>query len=158
MTTRLAALVATALLTASCFGNQAVQLDDSESTAARWTASMSSPPTLSGAVQMTGTAWLTAADSNSTRVHVAIENASPGGVHPWMVQRGQCGAERGIFGMEEDYQSLEVGGDGTATATAVVEERLPSTGTYSVAVRASPTNKDLVIACGNLAPPIAAPF
>jgi hypothetical protein len=157
MKTPIAALAAIVLLS-SCGGNQAVQLDERDDSTTRWSASMSSPPTLAGAVQMNGTAWMAEADSNATRVHVSIENAAPGGRHPWMVQRGRCGADRGMFGTEADYQPLQVSGNGTATATTVVNERLPSTGTYSVTVLASPSNQDLVVACGNLAPPVALPY
>lgn len=142
----------------ACGGNQAVQLNEaSEVPTTRWHATMNTPPTLAGAVQMTGTAWMAEAQDTTTRVQISLENAAPGGHHPWMVQRGRCGADRGLFGDASSYEPLAVDDDGTASASAIVRERVPTSGTYSVAVLASPSNQDLVVACGNLAPPVAVP-
>lgn len=143
------------VLLSACGGQQAVQLSESDIPTQRWTATMTSPPDLAGAVQMDGSAWM-AADGDNTQVQVSIQNATPGGTHPWQVQRGRCGTERGVFGSAEAYDPLEIGRDGRGTATAIVEEPVPSTGDYSIAVMASQTNRSLIVACGNLAPPIAA--
>jgi hypothetical protein len=148
-------LATLSLLLACGGGNEAVRLDPGTEDVNRWRATMSSPPQLSGAVQIDGTAWMTDSGDGGTRLNIELRNAAPGGIHPWLVQYGRCGADRGIFGSMSDYQALEVGRDGTASATTVIEEPLPEDGSYSVAVLASPTNRDLVIACGNLAPPVA---
>lgn len=148
-------LTALSLLLACGGGNEAVRLEPGTDDANRWRATMDSPPQLSGAVQIDGNAWMADGDDGGTRVHIQIENAAPGGIHPWLVQRGRCGADLGLFGAASDYQALEVGGDGTASATTVVQEPFPEDGTFSVLILASPTNRDLVIACGNLAPPVA---
>lgn len=156
MNTRHAIPVLMITLLSACWGQQAVQLHGSDAPTRRWTAAMTTPPDLSGAVEMEGSAWMAAAEGDNTQVQVTIQNAAPGGTHPWQVQRGRCGADRGVFGSAADYDPLEVGGNGEASATAILEEPLPTSGEYSVAVMASPTNRDLVVACGNLAPPIAA--
>jgi len=150
-----AALAAVALVPACSFG-QPVQMNEStDLPAARWQAALSSPSNLDGAVEMAGMAWMAdGEDGNTTRVAVQIENAAPGGQHPWEVRQGRCGSERGAFGSRDAYEPLEIGGDGRATAEASVERALPRSGEYSVAVLASETNRQLVVACGNLAPPI----
>jgi hypothetical protein len=148
-------VLAIALL-ADCGGQQAVQLSGSDIPTERWNATMTSPPALSGAVEMDGSAWMAEAEGEYTQVRITIHNASPGGTHPWLVQRGRCGAERGVFGAAADYGQHEVGADGRAGETAIIEQPLPTNGEYSIAVMASPTNRDLVVACGNLAPPVAA--
>lgn len=153
---RAAALTAITLVPACSIG-QAVQMGDSGALpSSRWQAAMSSPPSLDGAVEMAGMAWMANGEqANTTRIEIEIENAAPGGEHPWEVRQGRCGSDRGLFGSSGDYEPLEVGGDGRATASATVQQVLPSSGDYSVSVFAAPTNRDLVVACGNLAPPIA---
>ena len=157
MNMKTAALAVAVVLPACSFG-QAVQLNESgELPQTRWQGTLNSPPNLEGAVQMQGMAWMAASeDDNTTQVQVQVANATPGGVHPWEVRVGRCGTDRGVFGSGEDYEDLEVGSNGEATASAVVERALPRSGEYSVSVLASPNNRDLVVACGNLAPPITA--
>lgn len=153
-----AAVLGVVIFLPSCSVGQAVRLNESgDLPASRWQASVTSPPNLEGAVEMVGTAWMADGENgNTTQVAIQIENAAPGGVHPWEIRVGRCGVDRGVFGSSEDYEHLEVGGDGEAAAEATVEQRLPRTGEYSVSILASPTNRELVVACGNLAPPITA--
>jgi hypothetical protein len=109
---------------------------------------------------MNGTAWMAEAEEadSATVVQVAIQNAAPGGLHPWEVRRGQCGANRGVLGESAAYEPLEVGNDGRASAQVMVDEPLPNSGEHSVAILASTTNRDLIVACANLAPPVAGGF
>lgn len=120
----------------------------------RWHANLASPADLAGAVQMNGTASMTpGAEGGSTDVLLVLANATPGGVHPWQLHRGQCGADDGLVGSAEAYQAATVGRDGRASASASVPLRTPSTGSYFVVVRASAANPETTVACGNLAPP-----
>jgi hypothetical protein len=121
----------------------------------RWNATLATPAQLAGATQVRGNGWMAERDGDSTRTEasVSIENAVPGGVHPWHVHLGQCGNDRGIFGQPDAYDPLEVGGDGKATATAELSVPTPSAGQYFINVHASPNNLGTIIACGNLAPP-----
>lgn len=136
---------------------QAVELDTSgELARSQWNASLSSPSELSGIVQMTGTASLApSADGTTTVAMVAVANASPGGVHPWEVRTGECGAPASsrTFGSQDAYEPLRVGSDGRARATANIDSRIPTSGQYSVVIHASAANPGRVVACGNLAPP-----
>ena len=143
-------------LSVACFGGPAVEIDETpDIPATRWQGSITTPPNLAGAVQIGGTAWMATADrTNETRVHIEIANAAPGGTHPWVVQRGRCGAEGDLFGSADDYEPIEIDRDGQATVTTEVAMSLPRDGEYSVEVLASPENRDLVVACANLAPPI----
>lgn len=120
----------------------------------RWHASLASPADLAGAVQMEGTATMTpAASGGNTTVSLNIANASPGGVHPWAVHRGQCGADDGLFGPADAYQPVKIESDGRGSAVATIPLETPTTGMYFVSVRASAGNAEMVVACGNLAPP-----
>lgn len=149
-------LFAAAWLSAGCFGGPAVEIDETPDVPTqRWQGSITTPPNLSGAVQMDGTAWMaTGAETNQTRVHIEIANAAPGGTHPWEVQRGRCGMEGDLFGSPDDYEPIEIDRDGEATVTTEIPMSLPRDGEYSVEVLASESNRDLVVACANLAPPL----
>ena len=121
---------------------------------ARWRASLVSPAALAGAVQMQGSAAMQPSGSGqSTLLSVSISNATPGGVHPWQVRRGQCGADQGAFSSGTTYQPLKIGDDGRGEAGVTVATVTPEVGDFFVTVYASAANAETVVACGNLAPP-----
>jgi hypothetical protein len=137
-------------------GGHGVKINpDAQPIANRWNATLSTPAGLAGAVQVRGSGWMGAKDKDAsqTEAYVAIENAVPGGRHPWHVHVGQCGADRGVLGPADAYPILKVGGNGKADATAKLPIPLPLTGQYFVNVHASPSNMGTIVACGNLAPP-----
>ena len=92
-------------------------------------------------------------DTTETRAFISIQNAVPGGEHPWHVHVGQCGQDRGAFGPAEAYEPLRVGGNGEAESLAEIPVPVPTAGQYFVKVHASRNNMGTTIACGNLAPP-----
>jgi len=149
-------VLAAAALSVACFGGPAVEINETpDIPATRWQGAITSPPNLQGAVQMDGTAWMASGEENNqTRVRIEIENAAPGGTHPWEVQRGRCGSEGDLFGSPDDYEPIEIDDDGQAAVTAELDMSLPRDGEYSVEVLASAANRDLVVACANLAPPV----
>jgi hypothetical protein len=118
----------------------------------RWNATLATPSGLAGAVQVRGTGYL-ARDPNGSKAVIHVSNATPGGVHPWSVRAGHCGTENPAFGDASAYPNLKVDKDGTAQTSATLSVPFPTSGQYSLEVRASPTNMGTVIACGNLAPP-----
>lgn len=119
-----------------------------------WHASLASPAELAGAVQMKGTATMApGANGSNTTVSLSIANASPGGVHPWAVHRGQCGSDEGMLGPADAYQPVKIESDGRGSAVASIPFETPTTGMYFVSVRASAANAETIVACGNLAPP-----
>ena len=121
---------------------------------ARWRASLVTPATLAGAVQINGSATMQPGkNTDDTNFSLNVANATPGGVHPWQVHRGQCGADEGILGTAGAYRALKVGDDGRGIATATIPMTTPSSGNYVVTVQASAANAETVVACGNLAPP-----
>src|ERR1700674_6021457 len=91
--------------------------------------------------------------AGTTIVLLDIANATPGGLHPWQVHLGQCGADEGVFGAADLYHAAKVGGNGRATSSATVPIETPTTGSYFVTVGASSSNDAMTVACGNLAPP-----
>ena len=122
----------------------------------QWNATLSSPAAMAGVVQMTGTASMAPSpDSASTIISINLANASPGGVHPWEVRSGECGAttRATTFGSRDAYEVLEVNSDGRATSTLTIDSRIPTTGRYSAVVHASTANDRTIVACGNLAAP-----
>lgn len=135
----------------------AVQMSADDTTLnSRWHANLTSPATLAGMVQISGSGSMAPSpDGAHTDITLALANATPGGLHPWAVHRGQCGAwmDDGVFGRSDAYKPLKVESDGIAEGTATVPVRTPLRGDYSVVVRASEANPYATIACGNLAAP-----
>ncbi len=120
----------------------------------RWQATLVTPSALSGAVQVNGTAWMQPGVSNEgTRVSLKISNATPGGLHPWDIKRGQCGADEGEFRSGIKYKSLKIDDEGRGESYVIVPGDAPTGGNYFVSVYASAANPNTVVACGNLAPP-----
>ena len=120
----------------------------------RWSGTLASPASLAGAVQMKGTATMTpGSDGGRTSVTVNLSNATPGGLHPWQLHRGQCGADDGVIGSLDAYKTLKVDEYGRASGAATLAFSMPMTGNYYVSVGASGANPETIVACGNLAPP-----
>jgi hypothetical protein len=104
---------------------------------------------------MGGTARMRPGSGASTTViEVNLLNAAPGGEHPWEAHRGQCGEDQGVFGPTEAYKPLKVDSDGRASSSATLPVATPDEGQYFVLVHASGSNAEMVVACGNLAPPV----
>jgi hypothetical protein len=121
---------------------------------ARWHGTLTSPSSLAGAVQMTGSVSMSpGSNSGNTNVALLLANASPGGLHPWQLHRGQCGMDDGVFGTSDAYKTLKVDENGRASSTASVPLVMPSDGRYFVSVGASVANSEMIVACGNLASP-----
>jgi hypothetical protein len=149
------AAIATVVATAACnpFHKTSTEIKPQDiPVGERWNATLATPSGLSGAVQVRGTGYL-ARDPNGSKAVIHVSNATPGGVHPWSVRVGHCGTENPVFGDPAAYPNLKVDKDGTAQNSATLSVPFPTSGEYSLEVRASPTNVGTVIACGNLAPP-----
>ena len=120
----------------------------------RWHASIASPAELAGVVQMSGSASISPGSKRrTTEVVLRVANSSPGGLHPWAIHRGQCGADEGVFGALDNYAPLRVSSDGTGSSNAIVALDTPTAGNYFVSVQASAANSGMTVACGNLAAP-----
>ncbi|HEU4473916.1 MAG TPA: hypothetical protein VFR72_03710 [Gemmatimonadales bacterium] len=154
--TRSWAMGVLALGAAACGGGSRVEIDPNrEVIGTRWNATLATSKQLAGALQVKGTGWMAGddGDATKTRAFAAIENAVPGGEHPWHVHVGRCGTDRGIFGPAEAYRPLRVGGNGRAEASAELPVPVPTSGEYFVNIHASVNNMGTIVACGNLAPP-----
>lgn len=152
----LAGLIASIATLAACGGHGARIDPNAAPMGSRWTARLTTPSQLEGAIQLTGTAWMGPKEKDTTRTlaHIEIANSLKGGRYPWHVHVGHCGLDQGVLATEADaYPVLKVGGDGKAKADADLRLPVPRTGQYYVDVHASPTNMQTVIACGNMAPP-----
>ena len=131
----------------------AVQVTRDDNAHLRWSGTLTSPATLTGVVQIGGVTAMRPADKGGSRITVDVSNATPGGVHPWQLHRGQCGADEGVFGSASSYPALKVGGNGRASATTTIPIETPTEGRFFVVVGASQSNPETVVACGNLAAP-----
>ncbi|HEX8941574.1 MAG TPA: hypothetical protein VF785_00470 [Gemmatimonadaceae bacterium] len=121
---------------------------------ARWSGTLASPSNLAGAVQMKGSVTMTPGrDEDKTVVSVNLSNATPGGMHPWQLHRGQCSADDGVVGDAGAYPALKVDDYGRASSSATLPMTMPTTGSYHVSVGASTANPETIVACANLAPP-----
>lgn len=150
-----AGLIMSAVAFGGCGGRSVEINPNAAPVTGRWNATLSTPSGLAGALQVRGAGWLAGREKDATKseAHVEIENAAPGGQHPWHVHVGQCGSDQGIYGEADAYPILKVGGDGKADATAKLDLPMPTTGQYFINVHASRTNMGTIVACGNLAPP-----
>jgi hypothetical protein len=151
-----ASLILVALAASSCGGRKAVEINpSSQPVANRWNGTLATPPGLAGVTDIRGGAWMGSDEKNveRTRAHADILNAVPGGVHPWHVHRGRCGADQGIFGPADAYPPLKVGDGGRASSEAELPVATPKTGEFFVNVHASAKNMRTIVACGNFAPP-----
>ena len=134
--------------------HQSVRMNQDVNYGQRWHGTLTSPAYLSGAVQIQGTASMApGSDGQKTTVTVMVSNAAPGGVHPWEVHQGQCGADQGIFGPQDEYKPIKIGSDGKGEEKATIPMPTPTFGNYFVLLHASSQNRETVIACGNMAPP-----
>lgn len=132
------------------------QIDPQKASAnTRWSATLSTPSAMTGAVDLHGNASVTPTGPNQSMATMLITNAAPKGAHPWHVSQGQCGDDGVVVGTASAYPLLNVDNDGHAAASAMLPLELPATGTYYVTVTASTANAQTVVACGNLAPPNA---
>jgi len=120
----------------------------------RWNGVLATPAGLAGAVQIKGVATMApGSNAANTAVNVNLSNATPGGLHPWQLHRGQCGADEGVWGSQDEYKALKVDEYGRVSASVTVPGVMPTTGLYYVSVSASAANPETIVACGNLAPP-----
>jgi hypothetical protein len=157
MNTRHALVLASLVAAAACnpFHREPVsEVHGDVNVNSRWRASLVSPAALAGVVQMKGSASMQpTGNGQGTVLSVSISNATPGGVHPWQVRRGQCGADQGAFAAGATYKPLNIGDDGRGERGVTVPGATPDSGEFFVTVAASAANPETVIACGNLAPP-----
>jgi hypothetical protein len=146
-------LIALALAASACSKNPSTELStQAYPVGERWNATLGTPTELAGVAQLRGNAWMAHA-GNETRVQINIQNATPGGRHPWHVHQGECGSDRGVLGPADRYGILEVNNEGRASRTITLPIGLPATGMYMVNVHASAENPGTIVACGNLAAP-----
>jgi len=122
----------------------------------RWHATLVTPAQLAGVAQVTGSVTWGPGNGGgeASLAHIRLENATPGGVHPWAMHRGQCGSDQGIVASPDRYPPLHVSKDGVAVQAATLPVALPLEGQFFVSVQASNDNVATTIACGNLSPPV----
>ncbi|MGQ0562671.1 MAG: hypothetical protein ACT443_12455 [Gemmatimonadota bacterium] len=81
---------------------------------------------------------------------ITIWGANEGSRHPWHVHFGSCGENGAIVGDPNAYPVLQIGSNGTASASANIDVGLNEDRTYSVNVHRSPTDLGTIVSCGPL--------
>jgi hypothetical protein len=87
---------------------------------------------------------------SETQAHVTLTGATPSAAHPWFLQLGDCGNDRGVLGGLMAYPPIMADEQGEARLTVTLPFTMPTTGHYFVSVRRSEALVSTVIACGNL--------
>jgi hypothetical protein len=145
---------AAAALTACASSRQAADRADASVAAAaattqsmRWTATLE--PQSGSTVTGSGTV-APGSTADQTSASVTLANAESGAVHPWHIHSGRCGDNGPIVGPASAYPPLNVGADGSSTASATLPLATPVSGSYYINVHRSPTEMGTIVACGNL--------
>jgi hypothetical protein len=86
---------------------------------------------------------------NGTAVAVTVKDAQPGAMLPWHLSDGACGSGS-VVGQIDAYPTLQVGTDGAATGRATLDVALDPNQTYTVVIRKSPQDANVIIGCGTL--------
>jgi hypothetical protein len=111
-----------------------------------WTAMLSAPSTGMG-----GTATLSPGVTyRETSASITLSGATPGAVHAWYVQLGECGHDRGILAGPQAYAPVRVDREGAGRSTVTLPFTVPTNGHFFVSVRQSDAESSPVVACGNL--------
>jgi hypothetical protein len=86
----------------------------------------------------------------SSTAEVSLRLDAPGGVRGWAIRRGSCDRPGAVFGDPAAYPALRVDRTGKAAGKAAIAVAVPDTGAYHVVVTVSPTDRQRVLACGDL--------
>lgn len=89
-------------------------------------------------------------EPNKSRARIELRGAAVGAQHGWQVRTGRCGETTQVVGSPAAYRPIPVRADGTADLTVTIPVVLDPTQQYNVALLATRTDIDGVIACGNL--------
>lgn len=121
----------------------------------RWSAALTPPPALGGALAVSGWAAMVRDSSgHGTTVTLSLSDAQAASVHQWSVNRGRCGEDEGVFGSDGVYQPVRADSSGRATASARVDLPVTAAGQYFVSVRARTPGGEATVACGNFLAPM----
>jgi hypothetical protein len=148
-------VIGAAMALSACGGRPVAEISPkADMGASRWNAVIGTPDAMRGIVGTRGYATMSETEGGKrSRIDVRVENAVPGGRHPWALRSGQCGALESELLRVSDGNALRIGDDGKAKAEQTADLKFPSSGNYAIVVMASAENTEQVVACGNLAPP-----
>jgi hypothetical protein len=145
----LAALGLPALTLLACVQRPALVIETSTGEVVpleAWTATLAAP-----SAGMRGTATLSPGVTHREALaSITLSGATPGAVHGWYVQLGECGADRGILVGPQAYAPVTVDDQGAGSSTARLPFTVPTSGHYFVSVRQAESESSPVVACGNL--------
>jgi hypothetical protein len=111
-----------------------------------WTATLTSSSTA-----LKGTATLSPGVTyRESLASLSLSGATPGAVHGWFVQLGDCGDDRGILASLQAYPPITVDAGGQGKATVTLPFTVPTSGHFFVSVRQGDSDRAAVVACGNL--------
>jgi len=142
--------VALGMLTTACLGRSAApgSLGGEEMGEPAWAGRLLSR----GSLLISGSAEVRpSSDGESMFVTVALQGPpSTTLALGWNLQRGLCGSPGVLMGRPGDYPAIVIHSDGSGASVASIDEPVPTAGSYSVRLFASPARGSQLLSCGDL--------
>lgn len=102
--------------------------------------------------RLSGTIILTPTDASTYRVEMTLRGGPNNKQLPWVIRPGSCGdaTPNSELGSRSAYGPIQTHADGSATVNTSLHVSLPSGQQYHVDIMASPSQRDVISACGPL--------
>ena len=88
--------------------------------------------------------------AHTSTADLTLRADAPSALRGWEIRRGTCERPGATFGSTDAYPALRVNREGKAAGKAAIDLAVPDSGDFHVVVTASPTDRQRVLACGNL--------
>jgi len=102
--------------------------------------------------RLSGTITLTPTDASTYRVEMTLRGGPNNKQLPWVIRPGSCGdaTPNSELGSRSAYGPIQTHADGSATVNTTLHVTLPSNQQFHVDIMASPSQRDVISACGAL--------
>lgn len=102
--------------------------------------------------RLSGTIILTPTDPGTYRVEMTLRGGPLSKQLPWVIRPGSCGdaTPNSELGSRSAYGPIQTHADGSATVNTSLHVDMPSSQQFHVDIMASPSQRDVIAACGAL--------
>lgn len=102
--------------------------------------------------RLSGTITLTPTDASTYRVEMTLRGGPNNKQLPWVIRPGSCGdaTPNSELGSRSAYGPIQTHADGSATVNTTLHVSLPANQQFHVDIMASPSQRDVISACGML--------
>jgi hypothetical protein len=102
--------------------------------------------------RISGTIILTPTDPTTYRVEMTLRGGPLSKQLPWVIRPGSCGdaTPNSELGSRSAYGPIQTHADGSATVNTTLHIELPPNQQFHVDIMASPSQRDVISACGAL--------